>query len=202
MRKVGLYIIVAVLLPYAVQAQRVDSGTASPRCTHKDYQQLLNVSFTQATAADDTLLVVQVLPSFQPEYAYVFKRSNTGMYVVRARFVKQLWSQLAFFISPPKTKEQCLEQAKSAAIDTSVVLTGNAAEQMWSAFRQIDLTTDSCPRFGNGRCAEFEDGTDYVIQSPSHPTIRLREIRGMGKVKSENPILLEWIHALVRADTK
>ena len=202
MRGWGLFAIVALLLPRTVEAQRVESAIASSRCTHKDYQQLLDAAFTQAAATDQILLVVEILPSFQPEYAFVFKRSDTGVYVVRARFVKQLWSQLAFDISPPKTKQQCLEFAKSAAIHTSNILSGNAAEQTWSDFRRIDLTTDSCPRFDNGRCAEFEDGTDYVIQTPGHLPIRLREIRGMSGVKSENPILLEWIRALIRSDQK
>jgi hypothetical protein len=201
MRIMTKWVVFVLLLSGSLLGQikkNAETGGLESRCTHRDYQELLNVSFGQAAGPSDILLIVQVLPSFQSEYALIFKRSDAGVYVMRARFVKKLWSELAFD-EVQKTKQQCLDAAKAAAIDTTTIISGDSAQQLWSDFSQINLSTDSCPRDPDKGCVLYNDGTDYVIQVPNRVSVRLFEIGQDKEIKSENPALLQWVHVLLRA---
>jgi hypothetical protein len=61
---------------------------------------------------------VQGLPSFQREYALVLKRVGPEVKMLRATFQKQLWTPLGPPLEVPKTRQQCLDLALAAKVDT------------------------------------------------------------------------------------
>ena len=85
------------------------------KCGLGTYQDSLDLAFTKATlGGGETLVTVQVLPSFQREYALTLKRVGPEIKLQRATFDKQLWTQLGPPLTDNKTRQQCLDLALAA----------------------------------------------------------------------------------------
>jgi hypothetical protein len=141
--------------------------------------------------------MVQVLPSFQREYALILKRADAQVTLLRATFQEQLWSHLGPPMHDAKSRQQCLELAKTATLDT-VELSAPAEkmEQLWMAFGNINLEAETCSR-QKGTCPILLDGTSFVIQTREGRTLKLSEIGDSRTMNSENTALLVWVHALL-----
>jgi hypothetical protein len=174
------------------------NGAQEKMCGLGTYHDSLDLAFRNATAGgDETLVTVQVLPSFHREYALVLKQAGPEVKLMRATFEKQLWTQLGP-LTDNKTRQQCLDLALAAKIETvELPAQADAAAQSWTAFRNIDLDTDSCPRRGK-QCALILDGTEYIVQTGDGRFVRVVEIGNSKGIKSENPALLGWVRTLLR----
>jgi hypothetical protein len=160
----------------------------------------LDLAFKNATAGEgETLVTVQVLPSFQREYALVLKRVGPEVKMLGATLQKQLlWTQLGPPLSVARTRQQCLEIARAAETDTvPVPVSAEEANSLWTTFSSTNLQTDICAR-QEGQCAFIYDGTQYVIQMPDDRSFRLTEVGGMKGTVSENGALLDWVHTVLR----
>jgi hypothetical protein len=168
-------------------------------CGVGTYHDTLDLAFKNATAGQgETLVIVQVLPSFEREYALVLKRVGPEVKMLRATFQKQLWKQLGPPLAVPKTRQQCLDLALAAKVDTVELPTrSDTIAQLWTAFSDINLETDTCARHGK-QCALLFDGTDYVVQTNDGRSLRIAEIGNLKGIKSENAALLNWIRTLLQ----
>jgi len=175
------------------------NGSQEKMCGVGTYHDSLDLAFKNATSGSgENLVTVQVLPSFENEYALVLKHVGSDIKLVRATFHEQLWNYLGPPLALPRTRQQCLELAKTAKVDT-VELSARAddTKELWASFRNTNLDTDTCPR-RHGQCAHILDGTDFVIQTSDGHSQRITEVAGMKGIRSENPALLEWVHALLQ----
>lgn len=85
--------LIALLLPICVIAQDSQKTGASDRaeamCGVKTYYDGLTLAFQNAVTADgETLVTLQVLPSFQREYAVTVKRTSSAISLYRTDFQK------------------------------------------------------------------------------------------------------------------
>jgi len=148
------------------------NGPHEKMCGLGTYQDSLDLVFKNATeGSGDTLLTVEVLPSFQHEYAVVIKRVGSEVNLVRVKFRTQLWHQLAP-LQAPRTRQECL---------------GNITL----------IDTDNCPRRGK-ECALVHDGIAYVVLPKDGPRVRITDTEGLKGVRSENAALLDWIHKVLQ----
>src|SRR5262249_17311390 len=111
-----------LVVPIAVaqtSAPVTKNGARETMCGLVTYHDGLNLAFNKATAgAGETLVTVQVLPSFQREYALVLKQVGAQVKLLRASFRNQLWSQMGPPLHVQRTRLQCLEIAVAAMVDT------------------------------------------------------------------------------------
>jgi len=122
MRTSGLYAVFLLFLP-AVAAQSNlpawRNGAQEKMCGLGTYHDGLDLAFKNAIKGEgETLVTVQVLPSFRREYALVLKQISPEVKLLRATFEKQLWTQLGPPLTSSKTRQQCLDLALAAEIDT------------------------------------------------------------------------------------
>lgn len=200
MRVVAFYAILVLGVPVVVSQSNSPpargNGSHEKMCGLGTYHDSLDLAFKNATAGSgETLVTVQVLPSFRREYALVLKRVGPQVKLLRASFQNQLWTLLGLPFS--NTRQQCLERALAAKVDT-VELSASAEtmEQLWTAFGNINLDRETCsPQ--KGTCPLSQDGTAFVIQTTEGRSLRLTEIGDSKRIKSENAALLEWVHALL-----
>jgi hypothetical protein len=190
-----------VLLARVVDAQgKTPAGRRGPEetmCGLGTYHDALDLAFNNANiGAGETLVTVQVLPSFQREYAFVLRRDDAGQVkLLRVTLHDQLWSQL-MPLHVSRTRQQCLEIARASKVDSLELSTPSEAMKLWTAFRNINLDTDTCARLLNGVCAIYLDGTAYVVETNDGRSLWLTETGDAKNVKNQNPVLLEWVHAL------
>lgn len=191
--------LVALLLPIFVIAQetqkKASSDTADAVCRVKTYYESLTLAFQNAVTADgETLVTLQVLPSFQREYAITVKRMSSGISLYRTDFQKQLWHQLGPPLAVLRTRQQCLEIAKTAEIATVLIPEPTEqANKLWETFSKINLQMHP-----HKTSAIAVDGTQYVIQTPDGASVRLLEVAGVRGLKSENSQLLDWVHSMLQ----
>lgn len=203
MQKIFVLLSLLIVPVFGFAQQGVEasaSGATEVNCGLKTYHYGLTLAFRTAAAGADgeTLVTLQVLPSFKREYAIIVKRTPVGVSFLRTTFRKQLWTQLGPPLAVTRTPEQCLDIAKAAEIDTSPLsVSTEQANSLWARFSSINLQTDTCAR-RKGRCAHIFDGTEYVIQQPDGVPIRLSEVAGMKGIARENPALLDWVHSILR----
>ncbi len=197
-------LVALLLLPISVVAQTNKPGTAASGATEvmcglKTYQDSLTLAFQNAAGTDgETLVTVQVLPSFQREYAVILKRTPPGIKLLRATLRSQLWTQHGPPLHIPRTRQECLEIARAAEVDTvAIPASAEQVDSLWATFTSTSLQTDSCAR-RKGKCEYFQDGTDYVIQPADGRSIRVSEVAGTKDVVSENPALLDWMHSMLQ----
>lgn len=203
MRVVGaFYIILVLVVPLAASqnnpllARR--SGSHETMCGLGTYHDSLDLAFKNATAGSgETLVTVQVLPSFRREYALVLKQVGSEVKLLRASFQDQLWTLLGPPLHVPKTRQQCLELALAAKVYTiEISVPAETTKQLWTAFGNINLDKETCSR-QKGTCPLSQDGTMFVIQTNEGRSVRLTEIGDSKRIKSENAALLDWVHALL-----
>jgi hypothetical protein len=202
MRAVELYALLLLAVPIVVAQSNTPvwrNGAQEKMCGLGTYHDSLDLAFKNAIAGDgETLVTVQVVPSFQREYALVLKRVGPEVKLLRASFQKQLWIQLGPPLHVPKTRQQCLDMALAAKVDTvELPARADITAQSWTAFGNINLDTDTCPRRGK-QCASLLDGKDYVVQTNDGRSLRITEIGNLEGIKSENAALLDWIRSLLR----
>jgi hypothetical protein len=189
----------ATLLLAVAFAVAQNSGSQEKMCGLGTYQDSLDLAFKNATSGTgETLVTVQVLPSFEREYALVLKRVGAQVKLLRASFQDQLWHQLGP-LRLPRTRQQCLEMALAAKVDTvELSVPPDTMMQLWTKFSNINLDTDTCPRQKGGACAVFTDGTGFVVQTNHGRLLRLTDIGDLKGIRSENTALLDWVYALLR----
>jgi hypothetical protein len=202
MRANGLYAILLLAVPIAVAQSNTAvwrNGGQEKMCGLGAYHDSLDLAFKNATAGEgETLITLQVLPSFQREYALVLKRVGPEVKMLRTTLQKQLWTQLGPPLSVARTRQQCLEIARAAETDTvPVPVSAEQANSLWTTFSSTNLQTDICAR-QKRQCALIHDGTQYVIQMPDDRSFRLTEVEGMKGIVSENGALLDWVHTVLR----
>jgi hypothetical protein len=202
MRASGLCAILLLVVPFVVAQSNTPvwrNGAQERKCGLGTYQDSLDLAFNKATLGGGEILVtVQVLPTFQREYALTLKRVGPEIKLLRATFDKQLWTQLGPPLTDNKTRQQCLDLALAAKVDTVNLSAGtDTTAHSWSAFSNINLETDTCPRRGK-QCAFLGDGTDYVVQTNDGRSLRIKEIGNLKGIKSENAALLDWVRALIQ----
>jgi len=202
MRLCGLCAILLLVVPMVVAQGNTPvwrNGAQERKYGLGTYHDSLDLAFKKATSGDgETLVTVQVLPSLHREYALTLKQVGTEIRLLRTAFDKQLWTQLGPPVTGGKTRQQCLDSALAAKVDTvDIPASADTTAQSWSAFRNINLETDTCPRRGK-QCALFEDGTDYIVQTNDGRSIRIREVGNSKEIKSENAALLDWVRALIQ----
>lgn len=203
MRKTLLQISLLFLMPVVAAQTKTPAwknGSHETMCGLGTYQDGLDLAFKNSTeASGETLLTVEVLASFQREYALVLTRVGSEVNLLRARFQTQLWTQLTP-LQDRKTRQQCLALASAATLDTvTIPARPETMSQLLSSFRDIRLSeTDSCPRRGK-ECDLAEDGTAYVVLSKSGPPVRITETSRLKGIRNENTALLDWIHSLLQA---
>jgi len=175
------------------------NGSQEKMCGLGTYHDALDLAFKNATSGlGESLVTVQVLPSFHREYALVLKQVGSEVKLVRVTFHDQLWRYLGPPLAVSNTRQQCLDRAKTAKLDTvERSATPQEATRLWTWFRNINLETDTCPR-EHGHCALISDGTEFVIQTSDGHSLHITEVEGMKGVRSENPALLEWAHAVLQ----
>jgi hypothetical protein len=202
MRAIGLCAILLLLMPIVVAQNNTPiwrDGTQEQKCGLGTYYDGLDLAFKNATmGAGETLVTVQVLPARGREYALALKRVGPEVKLLRATVDKQLWTQLGPPLADNKTRQQCLDLAIAAKVDTEGLTTrADATAQIWTAFSNLNLETDTCPRHGK-QCAMLFDRTDYIVRTNDGRSLRITEIGNSKKIKSENPALLDWVRALIR----
>ena len=185
-------VLVGLSLPCKVVAQQAN-------CDLDTYQRALDIVFGQATKGE-RVATVQVLPSFQSEWAIAFDKIPNDLVVTRITFRKQLWWQLG--LGGPgaaKTTSQCLELAKAAALERAPVpLARESAQRLLDELTKVDFATDRCPRKKDGTCAYLMDGVSYVVQLRDGRSARLTDVSGFRGMKSENPALWNWVTELLK----
>ena len=141
---------------------------------------------------------MEVLRSFQREYALVMKRVGSQVSLFRAKFQTQLWTQLTP-LHGSRTRQECLDLASVATLDTvALPVTAETTNQLLSAFGDIRLAeTDNCPRIGK-ECALVEDGADFVVLPKDGPPLRITDTRLLKGIRNENAALLGWITSLLQ----
>jgi len=169
-------------------------NSAEAMCGINTYYDSLSLAFQNAVNGyGETLVMLQVLPSFQREYAVAVKRTSSGISLYRADFQKQLWQQLGPPLHVSRTRQQCLEIARSAQIDTVLIPAPiEQGNKLWETFSKINLQMHPCKK-----CALAQDGTQYIVQRPS-ASVRLQEVAGTRGLKSENTQLLDWVHSMLQ----
>jgi len=175
------------------------NGAHEKICGLGTYQDSLDLAVRKATeGSGDTLLTVEVLPSFYQEYGLVIKRIGSEVNLVRDTFQTQLWHQLVP-LQVRRTRQECLDLASAATVDTATFpIRPETASSLLSAFGNIRLTeTDSCPRKGK-ECAHIYDGVAYVVLPKDGPRVRITDTERLKGVRSENAALLDWIHSLLQ----
>lgn len=203
MRVAAVHAMLLMVVPLVTAQSKIPywrNGSEEKMCGLGTYHDSLELGFRNATTGlGETLVTVQVLPSFQREYALVFKRVGLEVKLFRATFQSQLWTQLGPPLHVPRTRQACLDLASVAKLDVIDISgrRGTDSERLWRAFGNINLRTDSCPRKGK-QCAFFKDGTDYIVQTPDGSSVRVTEVGTQQDIKSENPTLLDWIHTLLQ----
>jgi hypothetical protein len=202
MRASELCAILLLVVPNVVAQSNTPAwknGAQEKMCGLGTYYDSLNLAFKNATAGDgETLVTVQVLPSFHREYALVLKRVGPEVKLMRATFEKQLWTQLGPPLHATNNRQQCLDLALAAKVDTVELPAGaDTTAQSWTTFSDISLDTDTCPRRGK-QCALLLDGTTYIVQTNDGRSLRIAEIENLKGIKSENAALLNWVRALLR----
>ena len=202
MRASGLCAILLLVVPTVVAQSDAPvwrNGAQEKMCGLGTYHDSLDLAFKNATTGrGETLVTVQVLPSFHSEYALVLKRVGPEIKMLRTTFQKQLWKQLGPPLQIPKTRQQCLDLALAAKVDTEELsVRSETTVQSWPAFSDVNLETDTCPRRGN-QCAFLLDGTDYIVQTNDGRSLRIAEIGNLKGIKSENAPLLDWIRTLIQ----
>jgi hypothetical protein len=203
MRDALLQIILLLVISHAVGQTSTVAWANGPRekvCGLGTYQDSLDLAFKNATeGSGETLVMVEVLPSFQREYALVIKRAGSEVNLVRTKFQTPLWHQLAPLQSS-RTRQQCLQLASAATLDTvTFTIRPETASSLLSGFGNIRLMeTDNCPRNGK-ECAHVLDGTAYVVLPKDGPPVRITETERLKGVRSENQALLDWIRSLLQA---
>jgi hypothetical protein len=202
MRAIGLYAIFLLAAPIVAAQGNPPvwrNGAQEKMCGLGTYYDSLDLAFKNATQDEgETLVTVQVLPSFHREYALVLKRVGQKVTLLHATLEKELWTQLGPPLSAPRTRQQCLDLALAAKVDTvELPAPADATSHSWASFREIDLETDVCPRRGK-RCAFLQDGTEYVIETNDVHSLRISEIGNLKGIKSENAALLDWVRTLLQ----
>jgi hypothetical protein len=202
MRVCGLYAIFLLAVPIvAAQSNPAawENGGQEKMCGIGTYHDSLDLAFKNATQnAGETLVTVQVLPSFHREYALVLKRVGQEVKLLRVNLEKELWTQLGPPLSVPRTRQQCLDLALAAKVDAvKLPAPADATAHSWTSFQEINLETDVCPRRGK-RCAFLQDGTEYVIETNDGHSLRISEIGNLKGIKSENAALLDWVRTLLQ----
>ena len=175
------------------------NGSHEKMCGLGTYQDSLDLAFNNAAEGSaETLLTVEVLPSFQREYALVMKRAGSEINLVRVKLQTQLWHQLAP-LQVPRTRQECLDLASAATLDMSTSpMRPETASTLLSGFANIRLIeTDNCPRKGK-ECALVQDGIAYVVLPKDGPRVRITDTERLRGVRSENAALLDWIHSLLQ----
>ena len=100
-----------------------------------------------------SLVLVTFVYRFQREYALGVKRVGSEVKLLRASFQKQLWTQLGPPLHVPKTRQQCLDLALAAKVDTvELPARADTTAQSWTAFGNINLDTDTCRRAREAVC--------------------------------------------------
>lgn len=199
-RPILLCAALALVIPLiAAQTKQANPSPTEKMCGLQSYHDSLDLAFQQAVAGHgETLVTLQVLGSFQREYALVVKQEGSELKLFRVTFRDQLWRQLGPPLRVTKTRQQCLDQAKKAEMETAIIRASREQmKSLWSQFGTTSLESDSCPR-RHGQCTFPMDGTSYVIQTASGQSIRLTEIGRDNDVRSENPALLRWVHAALQ----
>jgi hypothetical protein len=203
MRACGLCEILLLIVPIAVaqgNAPVWKNGAQEKMCGLGTYHDSLDLAFKNATTgAGETLVTVQVLSCRrQREYALELKRVGPEVKLLRATFDKQLWTELGPPLTDNKTRQQCLDLAVAAKVDTKELpARADATAQIWTAFSDLNLETDTCPRHGK-HCAMFYDGTYYIVRTNDGRSLRITETGNSKRTKSENAALLDWIRALIQ----
>ena len=156
--------------------------SAEAMCGMQTYYDSLTLAFQNSVnAGGETLLMLQVLPSFQREYAVTVKRTSSGINLYRTAFQKQLWHELGPPLHVSRTRQQCLDIAKNAQIDTVLIpAPTEQANRLWEVFSKI--TFESHLREKN---LLAQDGTQYIIARPDGASVRLQEAAGGRGSKSE-----------------
>lgn len=174
------------------------NGAQERKCGLGTYQDSLDLAFQQATSGvGETLVTVEVLPSFRREYALTLKRVGPDIKLLRSTLKKQLWTLLGP-LTDNKSRQQCLNLALAAKVDTvDVPASADTTAQSWSAFSSINLETDTCPRRGK-QCSLLLDGIDYIVQTNDGRSIRVTEIGNLKGITSENAALLDWVRGLIQ----
>lgn len=197
----GLCSILLLVVPVVAQSNTPlwRKGSQERKCGLGSYYDGLDLAFKKATSGrGETLVTVQILPSFQREYALALTRVGPEVKLLKATFDKQLWTQLGPPLTDSKTRQQCLDLALAAKVQTADLLAAtDATTQSWTAFSKINLETDTCPRRGK-QCVFLQDGTEYIVRTNDGRSLRVTEIGDLKRVKSENAALLDWIRALIR----
>jgi hypothetical protein len=201
MRDTLLQIVLLFVVPLAAGQTNTAwrNGSQEKMCGLGTYQDSLDSAFKNATeGSGETLVMVEVLPSFQREYALVMKRVGSDINLVRAKFQTQLWHQLVP-LQAQRTRQECLELASAATLDTvTFPIRSETASSLLSGFGNIRLMeTDNCPRKGK-ECAHVLDGTAYVVLPKDGPPVRITDTERLKGVRSENAVLLDWIHRLLQ----
>jgi len=202
MRASELCAILLLVVPNVVAQSNTPAwknGAQEEMCGLGTYHDSLDLAFKNATAGEgETLVTVQVLPSFRREYALALKQVGPEVKLMRATFEKQLWTQLGPPLHAPNTRQQCLDLALAAKVDTvELPARANTTAQSWTAFSQLNLDSDTCARRGK-RCAILLDGTIYIVQTKDGRSLRIAEIGNLKGIKSENAALLDWVRSLIQ----
>ena len=188
--RIALFLVV-LFLPYRVVAQQA-------KCDVDTYQKTLNAVFSQVTRGE-RVATVQVLPSFEAEWAIAFDVTPEGLVVSRISFRKQLWSQ--WFCGPDAatpTPSQRIELAKAIEERTPVPLARESAQRFIDGLARMDFSTDRCPRNSDGSCAYLRDGVVYVVQFKDGRSARLTDVTDLNGMSSENPTLSNWVTELLK----
>src|SRR5215467_1010899 len=91
------------------------NGSQEKMCGLGTYHDALDLAFKNATSGlGESLVTVQVLPSFHREYALVLKQVGSEVKLVRVTFHDQLWRYLGPPLAVSNTRQQCLDLAKTA----------------------------------------------------------------------------------------
>ncbi len=200
MRTIAVLILTIVLVPIALAQTETPAWRNGPNergCGLGTYHDGLTSAFKNATSSlGETLVTVQVLPSFQRESALVLKRRGSEVRLFRVTFQDQLWTTLGPPMHVRRSRQECLDLASAAKVDTfEVAVQPEISMQLWQSFREISLESAPCPHRGK-KCIAYLDGTSYVVQTQDGSPILISETGNMKDVTSENPGLLEWIHKL------
>jgi hypothetical protein len=173
--------------------------TIPAQCGLDSYDHAVNLEFDQAIGAGEALAMVEVLPSFRPEYAIAIQRTSDGISVYRLQARQPLAGELGLF-TKRQTASQCIEYARTVSVDRTVIpMPSQQVEDFISTLQKIDFQTDRCPRRRTGDCAFFLDGTSIVVRRLGGATARLTDIDGSNNVISENLELYRWAKKFLRA---
>jgi len=176
----------------------VQERTAPVRCGLADYYLAVDLAVRKAAGPAETIVSIDTLPIRGLRSPVVIQNEKGTFHAYSLTFPDDPSGYGSIsFDREGLTPSQCVARAESAPVNrTEVPIPQEKLKEFVDHLEKIDLRSDHCTRYKNGKCALFLDGMYYRVQVGSNDPIALFEF-GNYRVRSENPALYAWTKSLL-----